>query len=331
MQSPHTVVEVEQAALIDGHVVRAQPLARGRVGGEVGDLARALWVGDINDPQPLREPGERNFVRWDDRTVPGRAGDPEVRVRVYTPDGPAGQRPGVLYIHGGGFCVGSVATEHEGALRTCSDLGVVVVSVDYRLAPEHPFPAGFEDCYAALVWMADEASALGVDASRVAVMGGSAGGALAAAIALAARDRGGPALCFQLLNIPVIDDRLETASMKSFVDTPMWNRPTAEVSWRHYLGENGGDVSPYAAPGRATDLQGLPPAYISTMEFDPLRDEGLLYGLRLLEAGVSVELHQYPGTFHGSAMIATAAVSRRATEEMMGALGRALGVPVGDR
>jgi acetyl esterase/lipase len=143
------------------------------------------------------------------------------------------------------------------------------------------------------------------------VYGQSAGGGLAAALSLLARDRGGPSLCFQYLGIPELDDRLETPSMQQFVDTPMWNRPNAVLSWRYYLGHDAdGEVSPYAAPARAADLSGLPPAYVSTMEFDPLRDEGILYALGLLQAGVTVDLHQYPGTFHGSAMVPTAAVSR---------------------
>jgi acetyl esterase len=143
-----------------------------------------------------------------------------------------------------------------------------------------------------------------------------------------ARDRGGPRLCFQMLHIPELDDRLETPSMRAFTDTPLWNRPLAEESWKHYLGEGvtGDDVSPYAAPSRAGDLSGLPPTYISTAEMDPLRDEGILYGLRLLQAGVSVELHQFPGTFHGSSLVATAAVSRRGREEASVVLRRVLGL-----
>ncbi len=269
-------------------------------------------------------------VGWDDRWIPGPTGAPEVGVRVYRPDGADGADgalPGVLYIHGGGFCVGDLETEHLGIAQTAVAADAVVVSVDYRLAPEHPFPSGIEDCYAALAWMTKNASELGIDAERVAVMGGSAGGGLAAGVALMARDRSGPSLCFQVLNIPELDDRLETPSMKQFTDTPLWNRPNAIVSWRYYLGEMlGGDVSPYAAPARAEDLRGLPPAYISTMEYDPLRDEGLVYAMRLLEQGVSVELHQFPGTFHGSSLIRDAEVSRRSSEEMMAALRRGLRV-----
>ena len=167
---------------------------------------------------------------------------------------------------------------------------------------------------------------MGIDRARIGVIGGSAGGGLAAGLALLARDRGGPSLCFQFLAIPELDDRLETPSMRQFTDTPLWNRPSAEYSWRWYLGGQDGDVSPYAAPARATDLAGLPPAYVSTMEFDPLRDEGIIYAMRLLEAGVPVELHQYPGTFHGSSLVTTAAVSRRQGTEMIDVLRRGLRV-----
>ncbi len=141
-----------------------------------------------------------------------------------------------------------------------------------------------------------------------------------------ARDRGGPALCFQLLEIPELDDRLDTPSMRQFTDTPLWNRPNAEWSWKHYLGpDHDGDVSPYAAPSRAEDLRGLPPAFVSVMEFDPLRDEGIVYAMRLLEAGVSTELHAYPGAFHGSALVTTAGVSQQSSRDAFRALGRALG------
>jgi len=263
-------------------------------------------------------------VRFEDRVIPGPEDAPELPVRVYTPVGDARTRPGVLYIHGGGFCFGSVEFEHQGAMAAADAADAVVVSVEYRLAPEHPFPAGIEDCHAALVWFASRAESLGVDAARIAVMGQSAGGGLAAGLALLARDRGGPALCYQVLGIPELDHRLATPSMTQFTDTPMWNRPNAVMSWRCYLGEEPGEVSPYASPVIAADLSGLPPAYVSTMEFDPLRDEGIEYALRLLQAGVSVELHQYPGTFHGSSLVTTAAVSRRSAAEMMGALARGL-------
>jgi acetyl esterase/lipase len=208
------------------------------------------------------------------------------------------------------------------------ELGVVVVSVEYRLAPEHPYPTGLEDCYAALIWLHQQATVLSVDNTRIGVFGQSAGGGLSAALALLARDRNGPPLCFQFLGIPELDDRLETASMRAFTDTPLWHRPNAILSWKFYLGDayrpGAADVPGYAAPARATDLRGLPPAYISAMEFDPLRDEAIVYALKLLEAGVPVELHTYPGTFHGSSIASHAAVSQRQEREMFDVLRRGL-------
>jgi acetyl esterase/lipase len=236
-------------------------------------------------------------------------------LRIYRPSGATDRRPGLLYLHGGGFCVGSVELEHGGAVQLAYGLGAVVVSVEYRLAPEHPFPAGLDDCYAGLCYLADLDI---VDPARIGVHGQSAGGNLAAAVALIARDRGGPRLAVQSLGMPALDDRLDTPSMRAFVDTPMWSRPQAIQSWELYLA--GAAADGYAAPARMADLRGLPPAYITTMELDPLRDEGLQYAMRLLEAGISVEVHSFPGTFHGSALATGAAVSRRASAELVTAL-----------
>ena len=266
----------------------------------------------------------------EDHRAPGYESALDVTVRTYRPrqqGAPVIPAPALLYLHGGGFVTGSVAVEHGAAAAMASILGIVVASVEYRLAPEHPFPAGLHDCYGALVWLHASAAELGVDPARVGVYGQSAGGGLAAALALFARDHGGPALCFQFLGIPVLDDRLDTPSMRAFVDTPMWSRPKAELSWRYYLGEpRPAEVSAYAAPARATDLRGLPPAYVSTMEFDPLRDEGIGYASALLAAGVPAELHSYPGTFHGSSVMTAAAVSRRMNAEQTAVLRRALGL-----
>lgn len=274
---------------------------------------------------PLNAGVDVSGLDIDDRTIPGPPDAPDVTVRVYRPRAVPAPVPAVLKIHGGGFVTGSIDTEHGTDVELSRELGIIVVSVNYRLAPEHPFPAGLDDCYAALVWLHGEAEALGVDPTRIAVKGGSAGGGLAAAVALLTRDRGGPPICFQYLSAPELDDRLETASMHQFIDTPVWNRPSAEQSWAWYLGNTPqGQVSHYAAPARADSLAGLPPAYIATMQFDPMRDEGILYALRLLQAGVSVELHSSPGTFHGSQVIADAAVTQRENTEMMVVLRRAL-------
>jgi acetyl esterase len=266
-------------------------------------------------------------VEVEDRTVPGPEGAPDVPVRIYRPAAPSPEpRPAFLDIHGGGFVSGSIEMEHAACVAMARELGAVVVTVEYRLAPEDPFPAGLEDCYAALVWLHKNTSELGVDPERIGIGGQSAGGGLSAGLALLARDRGGPAICFQFLGIPELDHRLETASMRAFVDTPIWHRPNAVLSWQHYLGADPQDVSPYASPSIAEDLTGLPSAYVSTMEFDPLRDEGIAYALRLLEAGVTVELHSYPGTFHGSGLVTSAAVSRRAYAEQLDAIRRGLGI-----
>lgn len=279
---------------------------------------------------PLNAGVDTGGLTITDHHVPGPDGAPDVLVRVYRPEGeapPAG-RPALLDIHGGGFVVGSIEMEHGICAPIARQLDAVVATVEYRLAPEHPFPAGLEDCYAALGWLHDSAGELGIDTDRVAIGGQSAGGGLAAGLALLARDRGGPPICFQFLGIPELDHRLGTPSMRAFTDTPMWHRGNAVKSWRMYLGaEHDGAVSPYASPAVATDLAGLPPAYITAMEFDPLRDEAIHYALGLLEAGVSVELHSYPGTFHGSSLVQTAAVSRRAGDELVVALRRGLGVP----
>jgi acetyl esterase len=262
-----------------------------------------------------------------DRTVPGPEGASDVLVRTYVPNAPAAP-VGILDVHGGGFILGDLETSHANNVAMARGVGAVVVSVDYRLAPENPFPAGLEDCYAALSWFATHAEELGVDPERIAIHGGSAGGGLCAALALLARDRGGPSIAFQYLGIPELDDRLGTLSMTTFIDTPSWNRPAAMRSWDAYLGEGrrgNDDVSPYAAPARAVDFSGLPPAYISAMEFDPLRDEDIAYATALLAGGVPVELHLFPGTFHGSSVIGDAVVSQREAAERIAVLRKALG------
>lgn len=267
-------------------------------------LAAAVPVPEIADMQ------------IEDRTVPS---DPDVAVRIYRPHPAQGA---IVWMHGGGFVMGDLETEHPAAMLVADGAGAVLISVGYRRAPEHRFPAAVDDAYAALTWTAEHAGELGIDPDRIAVGGTSAGGGLAAAVALRARDQQGPPIRLQVLNMPTLDDRLETWSARNFTDTPNADRNKIAASWRHYLGS--APASPYAAPARAEDLSGLPPAYIATAEFDPLRDEGVCYALRLLQARVSVELHQWPGTFHGSQAIMSAEVSQRQVAELLGALRRAL-------
>ncbi|MEU8088838.1 alpha/beta hydrolase [Micromonospora sp. NPDC049101] len=255
-------------------------------------------------------------VEVGDRLVPGPPGAPPVAVRVYRPDADRPQ-PALIYLHWGGFVTGDLETVHQTCLRLADRIDAVVVNVGYRLAPEHPFPAGLEDCYAALEWLAKEGAGLGVDTGRIAVGGESAGGGLAAALALAVRDRGGPALRLQCLLFPALDDRLETVSARAFTDTPMWDRHNAQVSWRYYLGDAaGGDaVDPLAAPARADDLGGLPPAYVLACEYDPLRDEALTYAHRLIQAGVKSRIGYHPGTFHACIALGDTATAQQILTE----------------
>jgi acetyl esterase len=206
----------------------------------------------------------------EDRRVPA---DPDVPVRIYRPHGAGGA---IVWLHGGGFVMGDLDTEHPWAARIADGSGAMVISVGYRLAPEHRFPAAADDAYAVLTWAAEHASELGIDAGRIAVGGHAAGATLAAAVALRARDQQGPPIRFQPLNQPALDDRQETWSARHFTDTPFMNRDKVSASWRHYLGA--APATPYAAPARAADLSGLPPAYIATAEFCPKRQIAELGG-----------------------------------------------------
>ena len=269
---------------------------------------------------PVDLSGVRVRTGW----CPARPGSPGAGPDLHPGSGDRA-RPGVLDIHGGGFALGMVSLDDGSNAALARDIGAVVVSVDYRLAPEHPFPAPAEDCYAALVWFAGQAAELGVDPARIAVLGDSAGGGLAATTALLARDRGGPPLAMQVLIEPELDDRLDTHSMRTGAETVGWTNEQAWHSWRYYVGA--GPADPYAAPARMADLSGLPPTYLTVNELDCLRDEGLEYGRRLLVAGVSTELHCWPGAFHGFAtLVPTARLAVRAAAVLHDALRRGLGV-----
>ena len=233
-----------------------------------------------------------------DLTISGPGGD--VPVRVYTPHtGQAGARPAVVYFHGGGFVIGNIAT-HDRTCRYLADkAGAVVASVDYRLAPEHPFPAGLDDCNAATAWFAGAAADYGGDAGALFVAGDSAGGNLAAVVALDARGAG-PALAGQVLLYPTTTAAEETASLKELGGKGLFLEKQG-MDWfqRHYLGADGDRTDPRVSPLRADDLTGLPPAYVMTAEFDPLRDEGRAYADKLAAAGVPVTYRQWDGLVHG--------------------------------
>ena len=231
-----------------------------------------------------------------DRTIPGPAG--EIPVRVYVPQGTA-PFPVLVYYHGGGWVIGSLDTHDATCRALANQAGCVVVSVDYRLAPEHKFPAAAEDAYAAAAWAAAHAAALRGDSSRVAIGGDSAGGNLAAAVALMARDRGGPPLVFQLLVYPATDARRDTPSYVQNADGYFLTADMMQWFWNHYLARPSDGDDAYASPLRAADVSGLPPALVITAEFDPLRDEGEAYANRLREAGVSARTSRYDGMIHG--------------------------------
>jgi acetyl esterase/lipase len=251
-----------------------------------------------------------------ERDVPGPAGAPDISLLICRPTSAMTLVPALYFIHGGGMVMGT--NRGQGAtdvLEAAAELGLAVVSVEYRLAPENPHPAPVEDCYAGLLWMVEQADELGIDAARIVVMGGSAGGGLAAGTALLARDRGGPVLLGQLLLCPMLDDRNDTYSAWQMADKGMWDRAANQFGWTALLGQaqGGPDVSPYAAPARATDLSGLPPAYLDVGSAETFRDETVTYAARIWQAGGVAELHVWPGGFHGFAgMVPQSALAQAA-------------------
>jgi acetyl esterase/lipase len=261
-----------------------------------------------------------------DLSIPGPEGAPELTLRVYTPEKHSGKGPGMLWIHGGGFILGDLSADDYTMRSMCVNTGCIMVSTNYRLAPENPFPAPVEDCYASLKWMVNNADELGIDKTKLAIGGGSAGGGLTAGLAIMTRDRGEIALSFQLLIYPMIDDRNITPSSHAITDVRTWDRDKNIFAWKAYLGDSAksGVISPYAAAARAKDLSGLPPTYIAVGELDLFLDENIEYAQRLLQAGVPTELHVYPGATHGFDSVITAAVAKRFAEERDNAVKRAL-------
>jgi acetyl esterase len=288
---------------------------------ELLDAAEARAVAKAM-PGPVPEPEPVAVVY--DRSIPGPAGD--IPVRVYRPEPIGGAAlPVIVFFHGGGWTICDLDT-HDGTCRSLTNgVGAVVVSVDYRLAPEHKFPAAADDAYAATRWVSEHGDELGADADRLAVAGDSAGGNLAAAVPLMARDRGAPAIRFQLLVYPVTDFSFDTDSYRENAQGYFLRRTSMEWYWRQYLSSDDDGVHPYASPLRVADATGLPPAMVVTAEFDPLRDEGEAYGRKLAEAGVPVDIRRYDGMFHGFfSMTAFLDGAKHATADAHAALREAL-------
>lgn len=234
-------------------------------------------------------------------TIPGAAGAPEVLLRVYRPVGQSHALPCLVWIHGGGYVMGTIDRDDAMMDHIVATVGCVAVSVEWRQAPEHPFPASHDDCHVAVLWVAEHAPELLVDPNRISLGGASSGGGSAAGVALRLRDEDAVRLAQLLLVYPMIDDRNETASSRLITDPRVWNRDANVAAWRAYLGESAGseDVSPYAAPARAEDLSGLPPTFIAVGDLDLFLDEDLDFARRLISSGVSTEVHVYPGAIHG--------------------------------
>ena len=281
---------------------------------------------ELSAPRPRSLPPYDSVIT-EDRTIPRPEDASEIRVRIYRPAGNRTALPGLYWIHGGGMIAGRIEDEEPRVKAFVGQIGCVAVSVEYRLAPEHPHPAPVEDCYAGLVWIAERADEVGIDPALLAVGGASAGGGLAAATALLARDRGTPALIFQLLICPMLDDRNITPSSHEITDIGVWDRDMNISGWTALLGDEKGTdaVSPYAAPARMSDLTGLPAAFIDVGALEVFRDEDVDYALRLMRAGVPTDLHVYAGAYHGwDGFAPMARISQAAVAARIAALRRAL-------
>ncbi|MCT9083782.1 alpha/beta hydrolase [Streptomyces fulvoviolaceus] len=271
------------------------------------------------------------FFEVEDRSVPGPEGAPDISLLIARPAAPAPAdtaRPVVYHVHGGGLVIGNNRVGVDGPLAWAKELDAVVVSVEYRLAPEHRYPAAIEDVYAGLVWTAEHAAELGADPERIVLAGASAGGGLSAALALLTRDRKGPQPVGQLLMCPMLDDRNDTPSAHQMAGLGVWDRTANETGWTALLGElrGGPDVSAYAAPARAEDLSGLPPAFLDVGSAETFRDEAVAYASRIWQAGGVAELHVWPGGFHGfDGFAPQAALSQAARAAQLAWLRRLLG------
>jgi acetyl esterase/lipase len=266
-------------------------------------------------------------VSFEDLTIPNDVSGSPTPIRIYRPHNAAKPGGAVVFFHGGGFMVGDLNVEHYRCLKWAQDTRTMVVSCDYRLSPENRYPAALEDCAGCFHWVATNATELGIDPSRIVIAGVSAGGNLAASVSLFNRDRGLRPACLQMLIYPALDDRMTSLSMNTHTDQPGWTRVDTKHMWAHYLGADWGEVPPYAAPARAGDLSGLPPAYIMVAQFDPLRDEATDYALRLTAAGLCVDFRSFAGTFHGFDVVKESRLAQYALDDQIFAINRAIQTP----
>ena len=267
--------------------------------------------------------GEFTNLNVSDHSYAGPDGD--LSLRLYQPQSAYALAPGLIYIHGGGMIMGNLESQDEVLKITASELGIPIASIDYRKAPEHPYPAAPEDCYAGVCWVFENAAALGMDTNNIGLMGASAGGGLALATALMLRDREGPKLKYLIPIYPMIDDRHHTDSSKTVLNIGIWDREGSIEAWNWYLGDSAPDA--YAAPARAEDLSGLPPTYIDVGDLDLFRDEDILIAQRLSAAGVPVEFHLWTGAYHASELFAPqATLSQRIWATRYAAIRRFAGI-----
>jgi acetyl esterase/lipase len=302
----HPWIDPELVPLIDALGPLLGDLTDERLAGVRAERATALTL--------VRGP---DGVERTDYLAPGGGAAPDVAIRVHRPAGASGALPCIYFIHGGGYVLGTHRMEDLRLGWLCQEVGCMATSVTYRLAPETPYPGPLEDCYGGLAWLYRQAGELGIDAARIGIGGASAGGGLAAALALAARDREELPVAFQLLIYPMLDDRAITASSRW--EVPVWDPAKNTYAWRAYLGSLSGSAEvPYtAAPSRAPDLAGLPPSYVAVGSADLFVDEDIAYAQALMHAGVPTELHVYAGAVHGFESVApTASVSLRARSDL---------------
>jgi acetyl esterase/lipase len=252
----------------------------------------------------------------------------EIELLIARPVNSAQALPAIYYVHGGGMIMGNNRIGVDEPLEWAARLGFVVVSVEYRLAPEHPYPAGIDDVYAGFEWLAKNAEDIGVDSDRIIAVGSSSGAGLVAALGLLARDRKGPPLAGQMLLAPMLDDRNDSVSSRQMQGLDLWDQASNGIGWTSLLGSRRGtaDVSPYAAPARATDLSNLPPTYIEVGSAETFRDEDVAFASRIWTAGGQAELHVWPGGFHGFRLLAPqATISKDAQKAKLAWLRRILG------